>query len=122
MNPDVVIRRATKEDLETFYGRMNRPSCKAWIAFWKGEPACVAGIALERIGPVAFSDMKPGIGAPAITIWRTAKTMLDEMMRRELPLVVALNKCSPHSYRFLRSLGFVLMDDRDGELILGVKP
>lgn len=122
MNPDVIIRRATKEDLEAFYGRENRPSCKAWIAFWKGEAACVAGIALERIGPVAFSDVKPGINAPTITIWRTAKVMLEEMRKREVPLIVGVNKCVPNSYRFLKSLGFVLLDDRDGELILGIRP
>ena len=119
---DVLIRRASKEDLEAFYGKAARPSCKAWIAFYKGEPACVAGIALERIGPVAFSDVKPGVDAPPITIWRTAKKMLDEMRERKLPLIVGINKCKPNSEKFLRSLGFVALGEHGGELIMGIRP
>jgi hypothetical protein len=120
-NPDVEIRRATKEDLEAFYGRATRPSCKAWIALYKGEPACVAGISLERVGPVAFSDVKPGIDAPTITIWRTAKAMLDEMKARGFPLIVGINKCLPNSQKFLQSLGFTVVGDHDGELIMGIR-
>lgn len=121
-NPDVEIRRASREDLEAFYGRETRPSCKAWIAFYKGEPACIAGIALERVGPVAFSDVKPDVNAPTITIWRAAKAMLDEMKERKLPLIVGINRLKPNSYKFLCSLGFVALGEQDGELVMGIKP
>jgi hypothetical protein len=121
-NPDVEIRRATQEDLDAFYGKAVRPSCKAWIAFWKGEAACVAGISLERVGPVAFSDVKPGIDAPTITIWRTAKAMLDEMRERKLPLIVGLERCKPNSAKFLRSLGFTVLRIDEDEIVMGFMP
>ncbi len=102
----VEIRRATADDIIAFYGKPTRASVKAWVALWNGEPTCMAGIALERAGPIAFSDMKPN-DAPLMTIWRTAKIMLELIKEKGLPIMVALEDCRDSSGRFMESLGLV---------------
>ena len=107
-NPNVEIRRATADDITAFYGVPSRSSCLAWIALWKGQPACLAGISFEGFGMVGFSMMKEGIDAPPITIWRTAKIMLGFIKEKGFPLFAKANDCKHNSAKFLESLGFVL--------------
>jgi len=117
--PDVEVRRADSADLIAFYGKLPAVSCKAWVARWKGETVCCAGVAYEDIGPVAFSDMKPGIKAPPIKIWRTAKYLLEEMRASGLPLIVELNRRKHNSEEFLKSLGFMVMRTEGNCILLG---
>lgn len=121
MHPDVVIRRATAEDIGAFYGQAIRPSVKAWVALWKGEVACIAGIAFEENGEVAFSDVKPSIDAPKITIWRTAKALLEEMKAKGLPLIVPLDRRRDKTEKFLMSLGLVWVGGDDVNPIYGLR-
>jgi len=118
--PDVEVRRADSADLEAFYGRDVRPSVKAWIALWRGEPSCIAGIAFEEAGFVAFCDVRPGLKASPIKIWRTAKYILDEMLGKGLPLITQLNTSIDKSEKFLQSLGFEIVQAEDGHVLYRV--
>ena len=117
MNPNVEIRQATAADIEGFYGIPTRSSCLAWVAFWKGKPACLAGIAFEDVVMVGFSMMKEDIDAPPITVWRTAKILLELIKSKGFPLFAKANERKHNSGKFLESLGFVLAKAEGSTLI-----
>lgn len=122
MNADVEIRPATEEDLVKFYGQVPRTSVMAWIALWRGRVVCVAGIAFEQFGNVAFSDVLPEVDAPTITIWRAAKQMFDAMRAKGFPLIVAANRHKDKSDKFLQSVGFeIVREDPEGNILYALK-
>jgi hypothetical protein len=116
MIKDVEIRRATADDIRLFYPEGSPLTCYAWIALYKGQPACLAGVTLQkRAMCVAFCDMKPDINAPKITIWRAAKVMFGEMKKLGLPMVAVYCEPSPAGQAFVKRLGFEYLYTRDGQ-------
>lgn len=122
MNEDVQIREATLEDIRAFYGKEPPVSVMAWVAVWRGRVACIAGIAFEPYGDVAFSDTVPDLDAPPITIWRTAKRMFDAMTAAGFPLIVPINRHKDKSSRFLESMGLRLSnEDQEGNALYEIR-
>lgn len=118
-NADVTIREATAEDLLGFYGHMPEGEIRAWLALYKGIPACMAGYRRDPGGYVAFSDVKPWVRAPRMTVYRTAKAMFDAMLATGVPLITAAKGCGKQAPKFLASLGFVFAYDLpDGHSVL----
>ena len=99
---DVEIRPATAADLREFYGVDSPRTSYSWIATYKGIPACVAGLVIEQGGCIAYSHMKP-VGAPKMTIWRTARALLAHIEGLGLPMVA---QCDDAAGAFLTRLGF----------------
>lgn len=99
----VEIRKATAEDIKLFYPDGPPYTAEAWLASYKGVPACLAGIAIRPGQIVPFCDLKDNINAPKITIWRTAKELFRLIKSLNLPLTTGV-EC--HRSRFLEKLGF----------------
>lgn len=100
---DVEIRVATAADVREFYPDGPPRTVHAWLASYKGKPACLAGVILDRNGAVAFSDLKSGIIAPKITIWKTAVTLLKLIQGLQLPVITGVEG---KRSKFLERLGF----------------
>lgn len=115
-NSDVVIRPATRAQLESFYGKPWRQTALAWLVTWKGRPACVAGLAMTREGTIAFSDVKPGIDAPKITIFRTMRA-LHELMKQHATFMIAGSRDKGDHSRVLEMLGFKPWKEKSNELM-----
>lgn len=98
----VEIKQASAEDIREFTGHYCPYTVYAWIAYYRGMPACLAGVMLEPGKAVPFSDVLPN-KAPKPTIWKTARVLFENIKSLNLPLTTA---CLNYS-RFLEELGFV---------------
>ncbi len=102
---DVEIRQATADDIKLFYPDGPPRTTYSWLALYKGKPACLAGLIMERGGCIAYSEMKD-CDAPKMTIWRTARALLDLIKSVGVPMYAA---CDPENLRtnqFVERLGF----------------
>jgi hypothetical protein len=102
------IKPATLVDIESFYGRRPDRTVKAFSVYRDGELVAIAGVTLERERIVAFSDIKEGVTAPKITIWRTAKETVKHIAKLNLPAIAITG-----SGKFLESLGFKYVGECD---------
>lgn len=115
MIKDVRIETATSEAIKAFYPEGCPRSCYGWIAYYKDQPACFAGVTLERTGAVAFCDIRKN-DAPKLTVWRTAKAMFEKIKNLGLP-IVAIYGCPAEQRRgqsFVKRLGFEYAYTYDG--------
>ena len=103
---DVEIRQATAEDIKLFYPDGPPRTAYSWIAFYKGEPACLCGLILERGGCVAYSEIKPGIKAPKVTIWKAAKKLFALIEQLKLPMYAGCEIYDMKAQAFVERLGF----------------
>lgn len=102
----VTIRPTTPEDVAGFFGRSLQPTIRAWTAFYRGEAACIAGISLGEHGFVAFSDVKPGIDAPKMTVWRTVRALMKLIASTGVPVYSSPNVHLCGAPKLLEILGF----------------
>lgn len=111
----VEIRPATFADLQQFYDTNPGDTVRAVSVFADGELAAVAGVRIERGRLTAFSDIKEGITAPKITIWRTAKELMKHVTKTNAPLLAVCE--DERACRFLERLGWKhLKSDDCGEV------
>lgn len=106
---EVKIRPATREDFISFHGATWPRTCRAWAVEVDGQLVALAGYALEAGHAYAFSVMKEGHGMSARAIVTTARRIFAEIQKRRLPLVARANPDLPGAGKFLRSLGFRLL-------------
>ena len=103
---NVEIKRADAEDIKLFYPDGSPKSCYAWVASYKGKAACLAGVILQKRGGfIVFSDMKE-TDAPKLTIWRTARLLMEYITALNLPMVVGCEIVNKRSQKLFRKLGF----------------
>lgn len=102
---DVVIRQATAEDMKLFFPDGSPRTSYSWLATYKGEPACLAGLILERGGCIAYSEMRE-VNAPKQTIWRTARALLELIVALGLPMHAACDVGNERTQAFVQRLGF----------------
>lgn len=106
---DVVIRKASPEDIESFY--TDCPfTIEAWVAIYKGKPAAIAGIRFNEYGMVVFSEMKD-VKAPKMLAFKTALKMMERIKDTGLPVITVALETEPKQYseksaRFLELMGF----------------
>lgn len=107
MIKDVRIEQATSESIKAFYSEGCPHTCYGWIAYYKDQPACFAGVTLDKSGAIAFCDIKEN-DAPKMTVWRTAKAMFENIKSIGLPMIAPY--CDPENQRsgqsFVKHLGF----------------
>lgn len=110
---DVEIKQATAADIAHFYPNGSPRTCYAWVAYYLGKPACLAGITVERGGCVAFSEILPN-AAPKVTIWRAALALLDHIVSLKLPMVAGCEEMDARAQDFVKRLGFKRMNNMQG--------
>lgn len=89
-----------------FYPKGSPRTAYSWVAFYKGAPACLAGLIVEKGGCIAFSEIKEGIKAPKITIWRTARALMERIKGLNLPMYAACDFNDKMAHEFVKRLGF----------------
>lgn len=104
---DVEIRQASLDDIKLFYPDGSPRTAYSWLALYKGVPACLAGLIVHRSGCIAFSEIAPGIDAPRMTIWRTAKVLFSLIEQLKLPMQAACDIGDTAAHRFVEALGFI---------------
>lgn len=110
MIKDVQIRKADAEDIRLFFPEGSPYTIYAWIAFYKGEAACLAGVIMKRGQAIPFADVKPNTASKRTT-WMAAKELLEQIKTLELPLVTA-TECARSP--FLEKLGFKHLGHNQG--------
>lgn len=114
---DVTIKQATAEDIRFFYPDGAPHTSYSWIASYRGQPACLAGLIVSRHGCCAFSEVLPGIDAPKRTIWLTAMALLENIKALGLPMYAACELHDKMAQKFVSRLGFThYRSHREGEL------
>lgn len=111
---DVEIKRATREDIKLFYPDGPPRTSYSWLVLYKGVPACLAGVIMERGGCIAYSEMKEG-NYPKKAIWLTAKALLENIKSVGVPLYAICEKESARSQAFVERLGFHYKRIHDGK-------
>jgi hypothetical protein len=108
----IEIRPAIASDFEHVCNRKNHLTVRALTVVRDGEPIAIAGITIEKEQFVAFSDIKEGVEASPITIWRTARKLADMLRELKLPAAATTSKG-----KFLESLGFECVGDIENKNI-----
>lgn len=105
---EVVIRPITHDDILAFYGRGLRRTVKGWAIDLNGELAAICGVTIGGGPVVAFSEIKPDLDVPKITVWRTARDLMDRIEALGFKTVFALASPKiPGAPAFLARLGFI---------------
>lgn len=101
MPDEPLIRAATRRDILDFYGTRLPGTVTAWVAEYKGESACLAGIYRTRGSiAIAFCELRD-TGAPKLLIYKTALKMFEKIKSAGEPMLA-----TPENPRFLEKLGF----------------
>ncbi len=95
------IRPSITADFQEVCGRRNHVSVRAFTVTRDGEPVAIAGITLEEGKFIAFSDIKEGVKAPKMTVWRIARKLAKQIADLQLPAIAITD-----SGKFLESIGF----------------
>lgn len=98
----ITLTPITVDDYQSFFGRPPERTIRGYAFWMDGEVKAVFGALLGDKATMLFSDMKSGIELPAITVWRWAKSALEQIDDMRQPLYAT----SERSGKFLRSLGF----------------
>lgn len=111
---DVEIRAATLEDIKLFYPDGPPRTTYSWLATYKGKPACLAGLIVERGGCIAYSEMKDG-DYPKKAIVRTAHALMQHIRSVGVPILAACKPDHESSNKFVKKLGFNYKHIHDGK-------
>ena len=104
---NVELRPITVDDYTSFFGVPPDRTIRGYSFIKDGEMVAIFGALLGKDTTMLFSDVKDGLNAPAITVWRWAKKSLDLINDMQQPLFATSQK----SGKFLCSLGFRYLGD-----------
>lgn len=104
---DVEIKPITIADYVNFFKEQPARTIRGYSFFLNGEQVAVFGALLDKDATMLFSDVKGGLEASPIIVWRWAKRALELIDDMRQPLYAT----SKNSERFLLSLGFVFRGD-----------
>lgn len=110
---NVELKPITVDEYILFFKEEPKRTIRGYSFFLNGHIVAVFGALLDKDGTMLFSDVKEGLNAPAILVWRWAKRALFLINDMRQPLYAT----SKNSGRFLSSLGFVFRGDtKSGKL------
>ena len=103
----MIIRPATRDDIETFSKLRNKPTILAWVGDIDGRIAGIAGFARSGGRWYGFCDLHDEARPYKITIARAARLAMQEAKRRGIRFAYAqTDQNEPGAERWLTSLGF----------------
>lgn len=108
----IEIRPTIPGDFEQVCNRKNDKTVKSFTVLRDGEPVCIAGITIEKDGSTAFSDIKEGVTAPKMTIWKTAKKLTEHIKKLNVPALA-----STSNGKFLESIGLEYVGETENKKI-----
>lgn len=103
----VVIRRASREDIEKFSDMTGKPTLKAWVGELNDEIIALGGFAIYRGRWVMFLDLSPQARQFKFALVRFARHLMTEAKAEGVKFIRAEADVSePMSRKWLCSLGF----------------
>lgn len=109
MKNSLIVRPATKEDIETFAPDREKPSIRAWVGDLDGEIIALGGVAFTKGRWFAFLDLTERARPYKMTLARAALRFFAEMRKDGIRYIYAeADLDEPTSLRWLTSLGFTL--------------
>lgn len=114
-NPRVKFKRATAEDIKSFYDGKIPFTAKAILFYYDDKIAAIGGIKIEDGIRMAFSEIKEGVNAPKKTVLQCAQKVMD--FCKEDGVVFYARSINP---RLLKKVGFSEYDTiaGDGEFFI----
>ena len=107
----VEIREATEDDIASFYGVKQEYDMMAWLVVWEGFPAAMAGFVRYNNRWVVFSDIKDGVSAPKLLIFKVAKRLISLMRDARDGLEIAIEpELLQQKEKLYNKLGFTLQE------------
>lgn len=102
----VTIRRATAEDIASFYGERPKRSMRAFVGILDGKPVGLAGVYYHQGQVVAFSETKPEMAGLRHAIGRGALAVVALLRRMNIPVLAVAQNDIPGATAFLERCGF----------------
>jgi hypothetical protein len=104
----VTVRRATKEDIESFSSARGKPSIKAWCGVNDdGVIIGLGGLAYKEGRWFAFCDLTPEARKYKITIAKMGRQVMRDAVAGKHKFVYAgVDTSEPMAARWVESLGF----------------
>lgn len=107
MSTGLIVRKATREDIEAFSDLPEKPTLKAWCGEIDGEIVALGGFARFHGRWIGFCSLKKEARKYKMTIARTAIRSLEEARRLGIRYIYAdAQDDEPGSEKWLRRLGF----------------
>lgn len=105
----VIIRPASREDIDAFSSIENKPTAKAYAADLDGKIIALGGLALFKGRYFAFCDLTPEARRYKVLLAKTARRLFAEARRNGVKFIYAeADTNEPHAIAWLHSLGFEL--------------
>src|SRR3990167_9902397 len=105
----VMVRLATKADIDAFSDMAGKPTVKAWAGEVDGKIIGIGGLAFAKGRWFAFCDLTEEARPHKMTIMRTAKRLFAEARRDGIKFIYAeASPDEPRSIEWLSSLGFIV--------------
>lgn len=105
----LIIREATREDIEGFSPMQNKPSIIAVAGELNGAVVLLAGIAFSNGRWFAFCDLRDEARPYKMTIAREAKRFYERVRKMGIRFIYAeADPDEPNAVRWITSLGFKL--------------
>lgn len=119
----IETRPITATEVTAFFGAKPPFTIKGMAFYNGGKLAAIAGVKHNGKFWVAFSDIRKDVSLPAITIWRHAKLVIEEVVSKmRAPVYAIVEKNNPLGRKWAEGLGFSLyMDDGDKEIYRWLK-
>ena len=103
----MIIRPATRDDIEAFSKLRNKPTIMAWVGDIDGRIVGIAGFARTSGRWYGFCDLHEEARPHKMKIARAARRAMQEAKRRGIRYVYAqIDPEEPGAEPWLRSLGF----------------
>lgn len=102
-----VVRRATKADLDAYYGEEeNRPTISAIVGELDGKLIGCGGFAHVKGILVAFCDLKDEAKGFRVQLVREARKLVKEMAATGRVIYATADRKEPNVEHWLRCMGF----------------
>lgn len=113
----LIVRPATREDIDAFSDMTDKPTIRAYVAEMDGKVIAIAGAARAKGRWYAFADLPDEIRPYKMTIMRNAKRFIDDLRRQGVMFLYAQpDPNEPKAIAWLSSLGFE-PDPRSGGIL-----
>jgi hypothetical protein len=105
----MIVRPATREDIDAFSDMANKPTLKAWVGELDGRIIALGGFAFSKGRWFGFCDLEEDARRFKMTIGRAAKMILNEAKKQGIRFIYAeADPQEPGAIRWMTSLGFTV--------------